>query len=58
MEPSRREFLISGAGALAVGAFALGRPSPSHANPLGKPIGLELYTVTAELEKDYDGTLR
>src|SRR4029077_6271111 len=24
----------------------------------GKPIGLELYTVNAELDKDYDGTLR
>jgi sugar phosphate isomerase/epimerase len=57
MEPSRREFLISGASALAASAFALGRPSPLRANPLGKPIGLELYTVSAELDKDYDGTL-
>src|SRR6476660_2603084 len=57
MEPSRREFLISGASALAASAFALCRPSPLRANPLGKPIGLELYTVSAELDKDYDGTL-
>ena len=28
------------------------------ANALGKPIGLELYTVNAELDKDYDGTLK
>ena len=27
------------------------------ANPLGKPIGLQLYTVSAELEKDFAGTL-
>ena len=39
-------------------AFAFGTPSQLFANPLGKPIGLELYTVGAELDKDYDGTLR
>jgi sugar phosphate isomerase/epimerase len=58
MVPSRREFLISGAGTLATAAFALSRPTEIHANPLGKPIGLELYTVGAELDNDYDGTLR
>ena len=57
MATSRREFLISGAGALAAGAFVLWQPSGLRANPLGKPIGLELYTVNAELDKDYDGTL-
>jgi sugar phosphate isomerase/epimerase len=54
---SRRELLIGG-GALAATAFSLERPSRLFANPLGKPIGLELYTVSAELDKDYDGTLR
>ena len=58
MKPSRREFLIAGSGAIAATAFALGRPLQMRANPLGKPIGLELYTVSAELDKDYDGTLR
>ena len=58
MKPSRREFLIAGSGAIAAGAFALGPPTVLRADPLGKPIGLELYTVSAELEKDYDGTLR
>jgi sugar phosphate isomerase/epimerase len=58
MTSSRREFLIGGAGALAAGACALSHPTSAFANPLGKPIGLELYTVNAELDKDYDGTLR
>ena len=58
MKPSRRELLIGGSGALVATAFGLGRPSRLFANPLGKPIGLELYTVGAELDKDYDGTLR
>lgn len=57
MRLSRRELLIGG-GALAATAFALEQPSRLFANPLGKPIGLELYTVSAELDKDYDGTLR
>jgi sugar phosphate isomerase/epimerase len=58
VRPSRRELLIGGGGALAVAALQFGRPSRVFANPLGKPIGLELYTVGAELDKDYDGTLR
>jgi sugar phosphate isomerase/epimerase len=57
VKPSRRELLIGG-GALVATAFELGRPSRLFANPLGKPIGLELYTVGVELDKDYDGTLR
>ncbi len=57
MTVSRRDVLIGG-GAFAVGAFALAGPSRLFADPLGKPIGLELYTVSAELDKDYDGTLR
>jgi sugar phosphate isomerase/epimerase len=58
VKPSRRELLIGGSGALVAATFDLGKPSPLYANPLGKPIGLELYTVGAELDKDYDGTLR
>jgi len=58
VKPSRRELLIGGGSAFAASAFALGLPKLLSANPLGKPIGLELYTVGAELEKDYDGTLR
>jgi sugar phosphate isomerase/epimerase len=50
--------LIGGSGVLVATAFGLVRPLRLLANPLGKPIGLELYTVGAELDKDYDGTLR
>lgn len=58
MTGSRREFLIGAGAALAAGALLPGRRSMLRANPLGKPIGLQLYTVGAELKKDYDGTLR
>ena len=58
MAPSRRDFLIVSGGTLAATALNLAHPSSLRANPLGKPIGLELYTVNAELEKDYDGTLK
>ena len=57
MRPSRRD-VLRGSGALAATVFALGKSPLLFANPLGKPIGLELYTVNAELDKDYDGTLR
>jgi sugar phosphate isomerase/epimerase len=58
MAPSRREFLIVSGGTLAATALNLTHPSKLRANPLGKPIGLELYTVNAELDKDYEGTLK
>ncbi len=57
MKPSRRELLIGGSGALVATAFGLTGPSRLFANPLGKSIGLQLYTVGAELDRDYDGTL-
>jgi len=50
MNGSRREFL----GKMAAAGAALGAMS---ANPLGKPIGLQLYMVGDELEKDFHGTL-
>ena len=58
LKTSRRELFITGTGALVASAFGLGGTSALFANPLGKPIGLELYTVGAELDKDFDGTLR
>lgn len=58
MRTSRRDFLIGSGGALVAAAFTIGGPTELWANPLGKPIGLQLYTVGAELDKDYDGTLR
>lgn len=50
MNGSRREFL----GKMAWAGAALRAMS---ANPLGKPIGLQLYMVGDELEKDFHGTL-
>jgi sugar phosphate isomerase/epimerase len=58
MAPSRREFLALSGGTLAAAALNLTHPSTLSASPLGKPIGLELYTVNAELDKDYEGTLK
>ena len=53
---NRRQFLRQTATGLAALA-ALGEES-LRANPLGLPIGLELYTVRNELEKDFAGTIR
>ena len=58
MAPSRREFLIVSGGTLAATALNMSHPVSLRANPLGRPIGLELYTVNAELDKDYEGTLK
>lgn len=51
---NRRHFLRKAGGSLTALA-ALGR---GYANPLGLPIGLELYTVRNELEKDFAGTIQ
>jgi sugar phosphate isomerase/epimerase len=47
-KPSRREILL----AATAGALSL------RANPLGLPIGLQLWTVRQELKTDFDGTLQ
>lgn len=47
---SRRQFLST----VAAAGVAL---RSVKANPLGKPIGLQLYMVDAELAKDFSGTL-
>ncbi len=54
-EISRRSFLKTGSAALAmlgVGGAKL------FANPLGLPVGLQLYSVRNLLPKDFDGTLK
>ncbi|HKU17428.1 MAG TPA: sugar phosphate isomerase/epimerase [Steroidobacteraceae bacterium] len=59
---SRRAFLERGS--LAVAAMSLGATHAAHAQsgalsgPLGKPIGLQLYTVREAVAKDLQGTLR
>jgi sugar phosphate isomerase/epimerase len=55
---TRRSFLSEGAlGMLAVSA-ATEWSSPANADPLGVPVGIQLYTVRQELARNFDGTLR
>ena len=51
---SRRTFTSTGSAVLALGALGV---EQSRADPLSIPIGLQLYTVYSELEKDFEGTL-
>lgn len=53
----RRKFLKSSAIGLFGAAVGL-RTREVTANPLGLPIGLQLYTVRREMSKDFLGTLR
>src|SRR6202020_528352 len=53
---SRRTFIKTASASAACGA--LWSSSPLMANPLGLPIGLQLYSVRNLLPKDYEGTLR
>ncbi len=50
---SRRDFVKG-----AVASAAMLRARPASANPLGLPLGLQLYSVREFLPKDYAGTLR
>jgi sugar phosphate isomerase/epimerase len=54
---SRRTFLKT-ASASAACAAMWSRTPRLMANPLGLPLGLQLYSVRELLPKDYDGTLR
>ena len=54
---SRRIFLKT-ASASAVGAAVWSNLPRLMANPLGLPLGLQLYSVRDILPKDYEGTLR
>ena len=55
---SRREFLIRSSEFAAAGVLAAAVPKRLLANALGKPIGLQLYTVGAQLDQDFEGTLK
>src|SRR4051794_35672292 len=50
MTLTRRQF--AGAGALSLAALRL------HADPLGMPIGTQVYPLRNDLAKDFPGTLR
>src|SRR3954453_13691738 len=52
---SRRRFLATGAAAVG-GISAMARRAA--ADPIGLPIGLQLYTVREQAGKDFEGTLR
>src|SRR5664279_4696577 len=54
---SRRDFLKI-AGAASVTAIAFHDVLPLAADPLGLPIGLQLYSLRELLPKDFDGTLK
>lgn len=54
---SRRAFLKTASASAAVAA-AMGGASNLMANPLGLPIGVQLYSVREMLPKDYEGTLK
>jgi sugar phosphate isomerase/epimerase len=54
---SRRTFLQT-ASVSAIGAALWGNLPRLMANPLGLPLGLQLYSVRDLLPKDYEGTLR
>lgn len=54
---NRRSFLRSGALGLTVAA-ATQKPGRLFANPYGKPVGLQLYTLRDQLQQDMLGTLK
>jgi sugar phosphate isomerase/epimerase len=58
MTASRREFLQRSTGTATVLAGLTGNMARLRANPLGLPVGLQLWAVRKELEKNYDATLR
>ena len=55
---NRRDFIKGTAAGAATIAAAADLTRSVFANPYGKPIGLQLYTVREQLEKDVPGTLK
>ena len=55
---NRRDFIRGTAAGAATIAAAADLTRNLFANPYGKPIGLQLYTVRDQLEKDVPGTLK
>jgi sugar phosphate isomerase/epimerase len=55
---TRRDFVRTGAVATAAAAIAWNGVGTATADPLGLPIGLQLYTVRDDMAKNFDGTLK
>src|SRR6266404_9163120 len=55
---NRRRFLRDGALGLTAVSLAAQWQGRAAADPRGLPVGLELYTVRKEMDKDFEGTLR
>jgi len=55
---SRRAFLERGSLALAAMSLGAARAAEAPTGPLGRPIGLQLYTIRDAVAKDLAGTLR
>jgi sugar phosphate isomerase/epimerase len=53
---SRREFLMA-SGGVGLSVAAQGLTESARADPLGLPVGIQLWTVNAPLQKDPRGTL-
>lgn len=58
MPTSRRQFLLNTALGAGGAMLALRTPDRLNADPLGIPVGLQLYTVRQPMEKDIEGTLK
>jgi sugar phosphate isomerase/epimerase len=58
MTESRRQFLIQSSRLAAAALAAPWLPRRALANPLGRPIGIQLYTVNGAMQEDPAGTLK
>jgi len=54
----RRRFLQAAGGAVLAAGAPLATLRRPRADPLGLPVGLQLYTVQDRIAKDFEGTLR
>lgn len=55
---NRRDFIRNTAVGLTAAAVLSRMPVTLFASPYGKPIGLQLYTLRDQLEKDVEGTIK
>ena len=54
---NRRDFLRNTVTGIAIGTISSQLPQTLFASPYGKPVGLQLYTLRDQLEKDVAGTI-